>query len=294
MGPVNSLGEVLVRYTLAFLTAVILVAASIAYADYRELFEKEFLSKPWGVEIEVTNACLQCHTSDAMSPDYQRIPQEWRMSWHYRNDVECQDCHGGDAEDATMAMSHQRKFVGKPSYKEVPQFCGKCHIGILKNYTESGHGKALRKSRKGPNCVTCHGSHNIQKVSIDIINSQRCSQCHSYERAKNIKQALFQTESMIEEIEKGLQRLRSVGVYPVKQQQRLFDTQAKFRTLFHTIDVDAIRNKNYIFVKRLEEIQKDVTALYKEISFRKKFATYLMLLFASLWVVVSIICRKKE
>jgi nitrate/TMAO reductase-like tetraheme cytochrome c subunit len=283
-----------VRY-ISFLVAVIILAVAVpSSADYRELFEKEFLSKPWGSEIKEESACLECHTSDVMDPELQQIPRDWKASWHYKNDVSCHDCHGGDSEDATMAMSHQRGFIGKPSHTEVPQFCGKCHIGILKNYVESGHGEALRTTGKGPNCVTCHGSHNIQKVNIDIINSQRCSQCHSYERAKIIKQALFLTDKKIEKIENELEILKTKGVYPDKEEKSLFDTQAKFRALFHTIDVSIIRDKTYYFTKKLDDIESNLQTTFQELSFRRKFSTYLALLFACLFIVVSLISKSRN
>jgi nitrate/TMAO reductase-like tetraheme cytochrome c subunit len=283
-----------VRY-ISFLVAVIILAVAVpSSADYRELFEKEFLSKPWGSEIKEESACLECHTSDVMDPELQQIPRDWKASWHYKNDVSCHDCHGGDSEDATMAMSHQRGFIGKPSHTEVPQFCGKCHIGILKNYVESGHGKALRTTGKGPDCVTCHGSHNIQKVNIDIINAQRCSQCHSYERAKIIKQALFLTDKKIEKIENELEILKTKGVYPEQEEKSLFDTQAKFRALFHTIDVSIIRDRTYYFTKKLDDIESNLQTTFQELSFRKKFSTYLALLFACLFIVVSLISKSRN
>ena len=45
---------------------MIFAVSSFVAAGYRELFEKEFLSKPWGAEIKIESACLECHTSDAM------------------------------------------------------------------------------------------------------------------------------------------------------------------------------------------------------------------------------------
>lgn len=282
------------RYTSILAAIIVFALAMPASAGYRELFEKEFLSKPWGAEISHESACLECHTSDVMSPELQQIPQDWKASWHYQNNVSCHDCHGGDSEDASMAMSHQRSFIGKPNYSEVPEFCGKCHIGILKNYVESGHGKALKTTGQGPNCVTCHGSHNIQKVNIDIINPQRCSQCHSYDRAKIIKQALFLTDSKIEKIENDLKILRAKGVYADTEHKTLFDTQAKFRALFHTIDVSVIRDKTYYFTKKLNDIEENVQETFQELNFRRKFSTFLMLVFACTWIVVSIISKSKK
>ena len=282
------------RY-ISFLVVVIILAAALpSSAGYRELFEKEFLSKPWGAEITEESACLECHTSDVMSIELQQIPVDWKASWHYQNDVSCDDCHGGDSGDATMAMSHQRSFIGKPQHADVPEFCGKCHIGILKNYIESGHGKALKATGEGPNCVTCHGSHNIQKVNIDIINAQRCSQCHSYDRAKIIKQALFLTDKKIEKIENDLEMLKKKGVYAHTEAMTLFDTQAKFRSLFHTIDVSVIRDKTYYFTKKLTEIEDKLKETFQQLGFRKKYSTFLMLLFACTWIVVSLISKSRK
>ena len=282
------------RYISLLAVTIILAVALPSSAGYRELFEKEFLSKPWGAEITEESACLECHMSDVMSIELQQIPQDWKASWHYQNDVSCHDCHGGDSEDATMAMSHQRSFIGKPEHGDVPEFCGKCHIGILKNYVESGHGKALKETGEGPNCVSCHGAHNIQKVNIDIINPQRCSQCHPYDRAKIIKQALFLTDKKIEKIENDLKTLKTKGVYADKEEKSLFDTQAKFRSLFHTIDVSVIRDKTYYFTKKLDEIEESLQGTFQELSFRKKFSTFLMLLFACTWIVVSLISKSRK
>lgn len=60
-----------------------------------------------------------------------------------------------------MSMSPERGFIGAPKYKDVPEF----HIGILQHYFESGHGKVLKSTGIGLNCVICHGSYNIQKAS---------------------------------------------------------------------------------------------------------------------------------
>ena len=78
-----------------------------------------------------------------MKEDYRGIPADWRKSWHYQNGVSCQDCHGGDPKDAARSMQPESGFVGVPKPKMVPEFCGKCHLGIKENYLESGHGKAL-------------------------------------------------------------------------------------------------------------------------------------------------------
>jgi nitrate/TMAO reductase-like tetraheme cytochrome c subunit len=235
--------------------------------------------------------CIQCHGSEMMKPAFRNIPGEWRQSWHNQNGVSCNDCHGGDPADAAMAMSPERGFVGTPKYRDVPEFCGKCHIGILKNYLESGHGKALKASGRGPNCVTCHGSHGIQKASIDIINEQRCSQCHTYERAGTMKQALFETERKIQDIRRALKKLSSQGIYTGEEDKALFRTEAEFRTLFHTVDVSLVKEKTDGFVRQLDGLRNKVDALFAELRSRRNFSGSLLLLFAGTGVVVCLLAK---
>jgi nitrate/TMAO reductase-like tetraheme cytochrome c subunit len=235
--------------------------------------------------------CIQCHDSDMMKPAFRKIPAEWRQSWHYQNGVACNDCHGGDPKDAAMAMSPQRGFVGAPKEREVPEFCGKCHVGILKNYLESGHGKALKASGRGPNCVTCHGSHGIQKANIDIINEQRCTQCHSYERAGTMKQALFATEQKIRDIEKALKRLSAQGISTEEQDTALFRTEAEFRTLFHTVNVPLVKQKTDGFVRELGMLQHKADALFAELRSRRNFSGFLLLLLTGSAIVVYLLSR---
>ena len=290
VGIFNFMGEVLMKYIFLPLIIIFMLASS-ATASYREAFEKEFLFKSWGGEEPKVNACVDCHSSDIMKSEFQNITQEWAESWHSQNNVLCNDCHGGDPKDATLSMSHQRGFLGTPKYTDVPDFCGKCHIGILKNYLESGHGKALQATGKGPNCVTCHGSHNIQKANIEIINEGRCTKCHTYERAKIMKQALFATENRIREIDKELENLKAEGMYVGNEKRELFSTQAEFRALFHTIDADLVKQRTDAFTRKLNVIDTKTKNAFNEIHFRKNFSAFLMLIFIGLSIVVFMLSK---
>lgn len=277
------------RHLLLMVVLAIAIPSIASAAGYREEFEREFLTKTWyGEQIE-EDACIQCHASDTMQEEFRQVVDEWKQSWHAENRISCSSCHGGDPKDASMSMNHQRGFVGVPSRDEIPEFCGKCHIGILTHYLESGHGKALKAGENGPTCVTCHGAHNIQKASIDIINAQRCSQCHTYERARQMKQALFSTEKKIVEIEGSLQTLRKEGVYTADAEKRLFSTQAEFRALFHSIDATLVKERTDEFTERLGVLEKENQDIYSELRFRKNFSAFLMLLFVVSGVIVLVI-----
>lgn len=288
------LGEILMRYLLIALLFTLSIP-SPALSGYKEDFEQEFLTKPWAGEQLEESACIECHVSDTMDAKIRNIPQNWKVSIHNQHNVSCHDCHGGDPKDASMSMSHSRGFVGAPAYTEVPEFCGRCHIGILKNYLESGHGKALKSSRKGPNCVTCHGSHKearyIRKAGIDIINEQLCTQCHSYERAKTMKQALFVIEKKIGDIDKKLEELKSEGIFVEDQAKALFSTEAEFRTLFHTVDVSLVKERTDEFKEKLAPLEKNIQSTIHELRFRRNFSAFIMLLFSAMGIVLFLLTK---
>jgi len=242
----------------------------------------------------LNSVCLDCHDSDMMKPELRAVPSEWKKSWHFQNGISCNDCHGGDPKDASMAMSPERGFVGKPQYGQVPEFCGKCHIGILKNYLESGHGKALKAGGSGPNCVTCHGSHGILKADIDIINEQRCSQCHTFDRAKAMKEALSVTEKKLKDVESGLRTLKAAGVFTGDEEKILFSTEAAFRTLFHSVNVALIKEKTDEFVEKLDKIESREKQVFRELAFRRKFSAFLMLVFLGIGIVLMLMSKSEK
>lgn len=285
----------MMRYLLIPVAVLIgIAAANPSLASYRETFEKEFMLSPWSIATGEISACIQCHTSDSMGPEMQQLVEEWRGSWHAKNNVSCHDCHGGAPEDASMSMSHQRGFKGTPKDYDIPEFCGTCHIGIMESYLRSGHGKTFRETAEGPSCITCHGTHNIQQANMDIINEQLCSRCHTYERAKEMKQALFMVESKLNTISDNLKRLKLLGIETDMQEKAFFRNHAGFRALFHSIDVDAVRTKSSEYTQRLAVIENEINGSFKQLDFRRNFSAYLFLLFIGLSIVVFLLIKSHE
>ncbi len=235
--------------------------------------------------------CIVCHSSTMMKPEYRKVYQEWKGSWHAQNNVSCNDCHGGDPKDATNAMSPQRGFLGVPKPQAVPEFCGKCHIAIAKDYLDSGHGKALMTKGTGPNCVTCHRAHDVQKARLAIINETLCSKCHSYDRARLMKEALFGTEEKLSAISGELKIIKSNGLDMENEEKTLFRTQAQYRALFHTVDVNLVKSQTESFNAPLDILQKKAQAFLQELAFRRNFAGFLLLLFAAMGVVAFLLSK---
>ncbi len=279
-----------------FLTVVFFFSlVSAAAGDWSEFLQKEFPKTPWAQRPRVErNVCIDCHTSDLMREDYKEIPAEWRKSWHYQNGVSCQDCHGGDPKDAARSMKPESGFVGVPKPKEVPEFCGKCHLGIKENYLESGHGKALMTTGRGPNCVTCHHSHDVQKAEISIINEKLCGVCHTYDRAREMKAALMLTEQKINKIDHDLKILKAGLIATQDEEKVLFQTQAEFRTLFHSVDVKMVQNRTGEFSKKLADIAQGVQKGFRELEFRQDFAIFILLIFVGLGIALFFLGRGSE
>lgn len=283
------------RYLLLQITIlVILMSNGSSHAGYRETFEREFMLSPWSIAKGETSACIQCHTSDSMEPEMHQLVRQWKKSWHAKNNISCHDCHGGAPEDAAMSMMHQRGFKGTPENVQVPEFCGTCHIAILENYLKSGHGRTMCDAAEGPSCVTCHGSHDIQRASMDIINEQLCGQCHTYERANEMKQALYIVENKLTDIEKNLTRLKILGINVDEPEKSFFRTHLEFRALFHSIDVDAVRKKSSDYTKKLEIIETDIESSFEKLAFRRNFSAYLFLLFIGLGIAVFLLSKSYE
>jgi formate-dependent nitrite reductase cytochrome c552 subunit len=191
----------------------------------------------------------------------------WKGSIHAENGIACNACHGGDPNDAPNAMKKERGFLGAPKYNDVPAFCGRCHVGVLKDYLASGHGRALASG--GPNCVICHGSHPIVKASLDLINEKSCSRCHSYERAKLIRGAMQETETLIVALDSRIAGYKKVGTDTERLEKELFSQRNRFHSLFHNVDVKRVTAESATIKADLKKIESSLTALDEQQHKRK-------------------------
>ena len=131
---------------------------------------------------EEKNTCMNCHTALG-SPE----AITFRNDIHFQNGLSCADCHGGDssAEDMEVSMNPAKGFIGKPKSPDIPVICGTCHGDMQKDFETGVHGTALKNNSKGPQCVSCHGIHNILPAKdphspVSALNvTKTCATCHS-------------------------------------------------------------------------------------------------------------------
>ena len=141
--------------------------------------------------------CGDCHTNPevkALSDEQRAEVKEYFNSTHGLAVTKggllvaatCVDCHGAHDMDSVKATdSHVLR-------KAIPSLCGKCHVGVLRVYMDSVHGKPFAEGNIDvPVCTDCHRSHQI-KSPLDPMSSvystnvsPTCLRCHSNEQYVN-------------------------------------------------------------------------------------------------------------
>ncbi|MDT8440866.1 MAG: multiheme c-type cytochrome [Desulfuromonadales bacterium] len=244
---------------------------------------------PAGAAQEQT-VCLQCH--GGLDGHLGAPVGLWQTSVHAENGISCHDCHGGDPTDFVMAMSPERGFIGVPAYAEVPEFCGRCHVGVLGDYRESAHGQAI--DRGGAQCVTCHGNHAVVRAHPDLINEQDCSRCHDYGRAAEIKQALKETDAGLLEMDRELQRIHKRGFSTEVLEGALFDLRNRFHRVFHSVDVQKVRQETGGVQAELDKLADSVKEFDTTQGKRKLWGSVAVALLVLLGVIFLLVRKTYE
>jgi hypothetical protein len=109
-----------------------------------------------------------------------------------------------------------------------------------------------------------------------------------------MKQALFLTEKKIRDVEGGIKELKRAGVFTEDQEKTLFNTEAEFRTLFHSVDISLIKDRTDGFIKKLAQISSQTKDFSRQLLFRKNFALFLMLVFLGIGIVFFMLSKSPE
>ncbi len=159
------------------------------------------LTSPAASQQETVDYCVSCH--GALSDPRLAAPVEsYAADVHSDHGFSCSSCHGGDPAAAGFdGMDPAKGFVGKPSPRSIPQFCGRCHsdaqfmrqynpslrVDQVQEYATSVHGQRLRTlgDTAVAVCTSCHPSHNIRPPSdpLSTVNplnvGETCGACHA-------------------------------------------------------------------------------------------------------------------
>lgn len=156
------------------------------------------------------NSCATCHGEQYLwDEDNLRlyVPLEQLADdVHWKNGVNCHDCHGGDPGSLNFQQAHATEVEATQS-KAVPfrrelsqkartperletliQVCSKCHQQASQSYLVSVHGHGLQQSGLVVTavCTDCHGHHGMYpasdpRSSLHSTNvGATCAECHRF------------------------------------------------------------------------------------------------------------------
>lgn len=147
-------------------------------------------------------ACTDCHTNITGYP-HPAAEGETRREFSFNMDEICQTCHSGnysksqDGVHAQMIASgndaapgctdcHGVHNISQPdsTVQTRSQMCASCHQDTYGEYAASVHGKALfdESNSDVPDCVTCHGVHNMpdpRTAEFHVESPDLCAKCHA-------------------------------------------------------------------------------------------------------------------
>lgn len=215
------------------------------------------------------NACLSCHQN--LPGKLSLVVEEWKQSIHFRNNVSCDGCHGGDPsvkreqfdnEEVFKNRSHLHRdqefwlisrtdslFTSAARGRSVSYFCGKCHSNIKEKHLGSPHGDL-----GNPTCLYCHGmgSHAIQESTPKIIDVRsrreggRCAVCHraaTMETVSKIFNILVNAQTQLENSSKLYGWLEEHG-YKNLAMEKMYhhsrETLSQLRQTFHSFNMREI------------------------------------------------------
>ena len=130
--------------------------------------------------------CLICHgekylgtvTVDGVEKSLYIPPDGYAHSAH--GVMPCNACHVGFTHDDPHKMVTNVEFFAQTARES----CRNCHDGQYEMYKQSYHGtltRAQQTTTNAPDCVDCHGTHEIQKVggvAFKLSIPNMCGRCH--------------------------------------------------------------------------------------------------------------------
>jgi predicted CXXCH cytochrome family protein len=140
--------------------------------------------------ITLPSTCEKCHLERVKTKKGSEFIRQYKKSVHFQAleksgltlSASCSSCHGAHniqrVDEASSLVSR----------KNIIRTCGRCHVGIERDYLEGVHGKDYVKGVKDvPVCTDCHSEHDIyspQELSSTVYSTKVaaiCSRCHDDE-----------------------------------------------------------------------------------------------------------------
>jgi hypothetical protein len=235
------------------------------------------------------DTCVSCH--DAQAVDALKKPvTEWRASVHSGPGKKCSLCHGGDpgAADKLAAHSVKANFTGKPAGKASPEFCGRagCHSTALEQFRRGPHYPSVQKSGE-PACTSCHGVHNVQRSSVEVISAKSCTACHQADYSRDMVKLITGIDKSIGAIDRSITILTDKHADVTGLQNRLSNARHMFHQFVHVFS-----RQDMEFTKKMLEMEiasLDMETKTKVSSIQRMDLLYYAMLALGLAIIVGIL-----
>ncbi|MBP7737209.1 MAG: hypothetical protein KA369_14615 [Spirochaetes bacterium] len=259
---------------------LVLVAASgpSLYGDEKKRPDKA---------VEKDN-CARCHES-LDKENLKKPVDQWSKSVHATAGKKCSYCHGGDptTDDKVRAKSKEANFIGKPNKKTISEFCGRegCHVLALEQFKRGPHYQTVLKSGE-PGCNSCHGTHNIQRSSIDVITVSSCTTCHPADYSKNIIATIAGIDRSFNAIDKNINYITEKQGEVKKLRERVNHARHLFHQFVHVFSREDMETTKKILDMEIESLDSDTRL--KVASIKRLDMLYIAMLVFGVAIVIGI------
>ncbi len=234
---------------------------------------------------QIKNYCVECHNE--LAGKLKEPVRLWRVSVHGKAGTKCNICHGGnpDSNIKTVAKSKASGFIGIPKFREMLLFCGRegCHVTEHQLFMKGPHYKSVVETGV-PNCSSCHGTHNIQKSSSEIITDKNCATgCHTPEHTRKILTSLTGIEKGVKNIYGNINFLQEYHSEIKEIESRLQRTRLLYRQFMHIFSLTEIQTTQKIIELEIENLLHD-TGTKVDLTQRLNILYIMTIIFAALTI----------
>lgn len=211
-------------------------------------------------------SCVECHRKVEGVAYLEHNFADWENSVHAQAGIGCELCHGGDPSAEEKKAAHLRVVSSRDEssklyFTRVPGTCGECHESEFKAFRESAHHSELKRSGRGPNCVTCHGSMANRVMSPRDLE-MTCTLCHRRPtRAYATLLALNNAASSLDRLRKALASAERPGLDVSSQRasyEKAKEIHARALVDWHTFRMEEVLSASQETTRRATEALNEI------------------------------------
>ena len=250
--------------------------------------------------FNIPSTCGKCHDDASLMKPY-GIPtdqhEQFLTSVHGIALLEkkddsapaCNDCHGNHA-------------AAPPEVASIGYVCGRCHVLTSNYYEKSPHKPMLDKP-----CSTCHGEHDVQPVSNEMIGVTEpgvCTECHSEgdgnagaETANFMRTKLDELEQKRIEINKIIHESEMKGIDVEDLQMQIRDVGQVIissRTSVHSFDLETFKTEIDEGFKTVGEVETLAQKAIDEFKYRQRGYAFATLTLTLLCIFIYLKIREVD